>query len=446
MIIVTVVLFETMILSALMLYYKGGVKQTLRDQGAMFFSFYEQELTGKTYRNEAEQLLSSYNFLVSVQTQLIDDQGNILAESHPTNRKNLSGEADVSSGLKGEVGYWTGNPNGEKVMSVTYPFKNNGKVVGGIRLTTSLEPMNAVFKENAFILIAIGAIVIILAALISYFLAGSITRPISQMITAAEQMAAGEFSIRIPAERDDELGRLAGTLNYMAKQVQEHEKLKNEFIASVSHDLRTPLTSVKGWAITLHSMTKDDFFREGLEMIDKESDRLSRLLGDLIDLSSLSSGRMSFAFEMVDLKDLILRVTQQLQPRAENQRVHLDVMVDEAIPAFRGDKNRLIQVMMNLIDNALKFTAAGGTITVVTEKKDSESVLIQVIDTGSGIPEDQLKSIKDKFVKGKTKNSGTGLGLAICEEIIKGHEGIFHLNSTPGEGTTAEITLPLTNV
>ena len=206
MIIVTVVLFETMILSGLMLYYKGGVKQTLRDQGAMFFSFYEQELTGKTYKSEAEQLLSSYNFLVNVQTQLIDENGHILAESHHGEKRNLLGEPDVKDGLEGTVGYWTGSSNDEKVMSVTYPFKNNGKVNGGIRLTTSLEPLNAVFKENALILIAIGVIVIIIAALMSYFLAGSITRPISQMISAAEQMAAGVFSTRIPAKEMMNLG------------------------------------------------------------------------------------------------------------------------------------------------------------------------------------------------------------------------------------------------
>ena len=232
----------------------------------------------------------------------------------------------------------------------------------------------------------------------------------------------------------------------MAEQVQEHEKLKNEFIASVSHDLRTPLTSVKGWAITLHSMTNDDFFKEGLEMIDNESDRLSRLLGDLIDLSSLSSGRVSFSFEEVHLPLLIQRVIQQIQPRADKQGIHLATNISAPIPVIRADKNRLIQILMNLLDNALKFTPKDGRIAVLIENKDPDHVLVQITDTGEGIPAEQLASIKDKFVKGKTKKSGTGLGLAICEEIIKGHHGSLHLDSLPGKGTKVEITLPLANV
>ncbi|MBS4178971.1 sensor histidine kinase [Lederbergia citrea] len=446
LIIFAVVLFETIILSALMVYYKGGVQQTLRDQGAMFASFYEQELIEGRYEKEAEQLLSQYNFLVNVHAQLIDEKGNVLAESHKSNVKNILQEEDVQSGLSGKTGYWTGKLNNEKVMSVTYPLKSSSTAVGAIRLTTSLAPLNAVFTENAFILLAIGSIVIVLAAVISFFLAGTITKPVSQLIIGAEQMAAGKFSTRVPKNKDDELGRLADTLNYMAQQVEEHEKLKNEFIASVSHDLRTPLTSVQGWAITLHSMAKDDLFQEGLEIITNESERLSRLLGDLLDLSSLSSGRLSFVFEEVDLPALIEKVIHQLQPRAERQGIHLITNINEDIKTIRADENRLIQVFINLLDNALKFTPQAGNITISLDNGDDYSIIIKIIDKGIGIPMDQLDAIKEKFVKGKTQESGTGLGLAICEEIIKGHQGTIYLESNAGEGTIVVITLPVTSM
>ncbi|VEF49749.1 sensor histidine kinase [Bacillus freudenreichii] len=439
----TVVLFETIILSALMMYYKEGVKQTLRDQGTMFSSFYEQEFIEGKLKSEASQLLSQYNFHVNAQVQLIDMKGNVLAESHKTDLKNISQENDVQDGLAGSLGYWTGKVDREKIMSVTSPLESGGEVIGAIRFTTSLAPVNAVFTENALILLAIGGVVIIFAALISFFLAGTIIKPIGQMTTAAEQMASGKFSTRVPQGKEDELGRLADTLNYMASQVQEHEKLKNEFIASVSHDLRTPLTSVKGWAITLHSMAKDDLFREGLEVIKNESERLSRLLGDLLDFSSLSSGRISFNFDEVNLAVLTQEVVQQLQPRAQRQGVQLTEKLKEPVIEIKADKNRLIQVFINLLDNALKFTPPNGCITVSVEKLRTEAI-IQVSDTGIGIPVDQLDFIKDKFAKGKAKGSGTGLGLAICEEIVKGHSGSLQLTSAEGQGTTVEITLPVT--
>ncbi|GIN20720.1 MAG TPA: sensor histidine kinase [Bacillus bacterium] len=445
LIIFTVVLFETIILSALMMYYKEGVKQTLRDQSAMFSSFYEQELIEGRYKSEASQLLSQYNFHINAHVQLVDMKGNILAESHKTAVKNISQEDDVQNGLDGGMTTSIRRVDGEKVMSLTYPLKSGGEMIGAIRFTTSLVPVHTVFTENALILLAIGGVVIVLAAFISFFLAGSLIRPIGQMISAAEQMASGKFSARVPKGKNDELGRLADTLNYMASQVQKHEKLKNEFIASVSHDLRTPLTSVNGWAITLHSMAKDDLFREGLDIIKTESERLSHLLGDLLDFSSLSSGRISFTFEEVDLADTIQQVVQQLQPRAQRQSVQLTTIVREPIIGIKADKNRLIQVFINLLDNALKFTPVDGSITMSVERIENRAI-VKVSDTGVGIPAHQLDTIKDKFAKGKAKGSGTGLGLAICEEIIEGHGGSLELRSSAEEGTIAEVTLPVTEL
>ncbi|WP_313429004.1 sensor histidine kinase [Siminovitchia terrae] len=445
LIIFTVVLFETIILSALMMYYKEGVKQTLRDQGALFSSFNEQEFIEGKLKSEAGQILSQYNFHVSALIQLVDVKGNIVAESHKTELNNIFQEDDVQHGLDGTIATSTGRIEGEKVMSLTYPLKSGGEMIGAIRFTTSLAPVNAVFTENVLILLAIGGIVIVLAAFISFFLAGTLIKPISQMTTAAEQIASGKFSTRVPKGKDDELGRLADTMNYMASQVQEHEKLKNEFIASISHELRTPLTSVKGWAITLQPMAKENLFREGLEIIKVESERLSCLLGDLLDFSSLSSGRLTFVFDQVNLSDVVYQVVQQLQPRAQRQGVQLTTNVKEPAIEIKADQNRLIQVFINLLDNALKFTPADGSITVSIQKLGNQAI-VKVADTGIGISADQVDFIKDKFAKGKTKGSGTGLGLAICEEIVERHSGSLQLKSSPGQGTTAEITLPVTEM
>jgi signal transduction histidine kinase len=330
-----------------------------------------------------------------------------------------------------------------------------------------MEQLNDVFINHSLLLLSIGGVVIFLAAALGFFLAHTITRPVSLITKAAEQMAAGNLSTKIELGADDEIGKLAETLNFMAQQVQQHEQMKNEFIASVSHELRTPLTSVKGWAVTLHSITDDDFFKEGLEIITNESDRLNMMVSDLLDLSSLSSGRLTFEFEEFPLQTLIDHAVQQLKLRAEKKGIKLtsnlvptiesvaenieakenragekEAADDLSMLNIKADKNRLKQVLINLLDNAIKFTPEDGIITVRLQKKRNEAIIF-IQDTGIGIGKHELSAVKDKFVKGEMKGAGTGLGLAICEEIIKAHNGVFFLNSELGKGTTAEIRLPL---
>lgn len=442
LVIFTVVLFETVILSGMVLYYQGGMKQSLRDQGAMFSSFYEQELITGSFEEKAEELLNQYNFLIHAQVQLINQNGDLLADTHRSQHKNILHLEDVKQGLEGETSYYFSEHEGEKVLSVTYPLKAGAEQVGAIRFTTSLEPLYEVFFRNTLLLLSAGGVVIVLAFLLGYFLATTITKPVKKITMAAEEMAAGKFSTRIQKKNNDEIGRLADTLNFMAEKVQEHEQFKNQFIASVSHDLRTPLTSIKGWAITLHSMTEDRFLQEGLETITNESDRLNHLVTDLLDLSSMSTGKLAFEFNQVDMIGLIQEVVLQIKPRVEEKDITLCTDLHEKHVMVMGDRNRLKQVMINLLDNALKFTPSSGKITIQLKKED-RSIAIRIADTGIGISKGDLKDIKEKFFKGKTKDSGTGLGLAICEEIMKGHRGEFVMESEEGNGTTATIILPL---
>lgn len=442
LIIVTVVLFETIILAGLMFYYQSGIKQTLRDQGAMFSSFYEQELIEGVFEEQAEQFLYQYKFLVNAQVQLINESGDIVAETHLSRESNLLQFDDVKAGLNGNVGFLSSKMDNEKVLSVTYPLTAGGKNLGAIRLITSLEPLNAVLYKNTLVLLSVGGVVIVFAAFLGFFLAKSITKPVSHITAAAEEMAAGKFSTRIRKENDDEIGKLADTLNFMAQKVQQHEQFKNQFIASISHDLRTPLTSIKGWAVTLHSMVQDPLSKEGLEIITNESDRLNDLVSDLLDLSSLSSGKLSFQFEDVSIEHLITEVAHLHEVKLAEKDITLMMRLGDKVGIVKVDKNRMKQVLLNLLDNALKFTPSGGEIAIEFKRKDSFAI-IRIKDNGIGISKEELHEVKEKFFKGKKKGSGTGLGLAICEEIIQAHNGRFELDSEEGKGTTAIITLPM---
>ncbi|OIK14174.1 two-component sensor histidine kinase [Bacillus sp. MUM 116] len=443
LIIFSVALFEAIILFALRVYYVDGIKQTLRDQGRLFSSYYEKELINNELLNAPGKLLNQYRLSVSAEVQLIDLKGNIIADTHQNNQKSIGDYEDVKSALSGGTGYLDTNAaDGERILYVTQPLKRGSTVIGAIRFTTSMERLNHVFTKNMLILLSFGGIVILTAAIISFFLANTITKPISAITKAAEQMASGKFATRIKKENEDEIGKLADTLNYMAIQIEKHEQLKNEFIASVSHELRTPLTSIKGWAVTLNSMSEEDFFRDGLEIISTESDRLNQLLNDLLDFSSLTSGKLPLVFENVTLAPLLQQVIHQLTPRAQRQGIKLTGQIDEELEPVLADQNRLKQVLMNLLDNAFKFTPYGGTIIVMLKSKGKEAI-IKVIDSGRGISEEDLQLVKKKFYKGKSKGAGSGLGLAIVDEIIQAHHGKFSLSSRNGDGTTAEIRLPI---
>ncbi|MCM3690589.1 sensor histidine kinase [Neobacillus niacini] len=442
LIIFSVALFEAMILFALRLYYMDGMKQALRDQGTMFSSFYEQEIIDDRLKIDAGNLLNQYNFLVDAQVQLIDEKGLVLADTHQGNERNVSEFEDVENALMGSTGYLDTILERERVLIVTQPIKRGSTVIGAIRFTTSLEKVNDIYFQNTLLLLFFGGIVILAAAIMSFFLANTITKPVSVITTAAEQLASGNLSTRIPKEKDDEIGKLADTLNYMAKKIEKNEQLKNEFIASVSHELRTPLTSIKGWAVTLQSLSEEDFFRDGLEIISTESDRLNGLLNELLDFSSLSSGRLPLVFNKVSLPSLIQQVVQQLEPRGSRQGLEIITQIDNTVEDISADYNRLKQVLINLLDNALKFTPSGGLITVQLSKEEQE-VVITINDTGIGISESDLKHVRDKFFKGKSQASGSGLGLAIVDEIIQAHYGRFSLTSKEGSGTEAEIRLPL---
>lgn len=439
LIVLTVALFEILILSALKFYYVEGIKQTIKDQGAMFVTFHEQELSEGALADKAPVLLQRYTFNLDAQVQIFDSGGTLLADTHEILNYAESSK-DVEEALSGVTGFFGGYAGKEKVLSVAQPLKIDGNILGAIRMTTSMEQADSIFKQNMLALMGIGFIVILITAWSSHFLAITITKPLGVITAAAEQMASGRFSARIAKTKEDELGKLADTLNFMAEEVERHEKLKNEFIASVSHELRTPLTSVKGWAITLQSMSEEKVFKEGLEIISEESERLSNMLGDLLDLSRLSAGKTEYKFERLNLALLLQQIISQLTPRAHRLGIQLIGKADGEV-VINGDSDRLKQVFLNVLDNSLKFTDSGGCI-FIRLKASGNMAKVEIEDTGEGIPEEEIDSVKKKFHKGNSKASGTGLGLAICQEIIQAHEGSFELRSRLHEGTVVGILLP----
>ncbi|MBM7868361.1 HAMP domain-containing protein [Heliobacterium gestii] len=442
----TVFLLESFLLLGIRQYYFDNVLDVLKKQAEVAGNFYGRYLFGADVDREAPALLDSFAATTSAQVQIVNNRGVLLADSQGAGRAQMLSTPDVQRALAGEMGQWQGTipATGEPVLSVAYPLRSGAQVAGAVRFVTSLTGIYHVMEKAAFLLLFVGFMVVLLAAGVSLLLSSTITGPVEEITAAAGEMAKGRFTVRAVKKYDDEIGKLADTLNYMAEEVVRHEQLKDQFIAAISHELRTPLTSIKGWTVTLRTGDPEnrEEMMEGLDIIEKESDRLTLLVNELLDFSSMSSGKMRLQIDTVDLQALLHSVVRQATPRAQRQRIDLSLASPSPLPAAKVDANRVKQVLINLLDNAFKFTSPGEKVRV-SASFDDGFITIEVADNGAGIPPEELPLVKQKFYKGTQVSAGSGIGLSICDEIIKLHHGQFNIDSVPGGGTTAQVILPL---
>lgn len=225
------------------------------------------------------------------------------------------------------------------------------------------------------------------------------------------------------------------------------EKVRQDFVANVSHELRTPLANIKGYAETLLSGALDDRenAKDFLHIIYKESDRLSKLIDDLLDLSKIESGKMKMEFKPVELKPIVLRVTDILKKFALDKSTRIEIDIPDGLPKLLGDENRVTQALINLVDNAIKYTPENGSVKISGSTQDG-FVKIDIEDTGIGIPKKDLPRIFERFYRVDKARSrelgGTGLGLSIVKHIAQAHGGDVHVASTPGKGSIFSFVIP----
>ena len=426
-------------------YYKN-LESNLTNQLKLSTSFYNTYLASADVKENVANNVDVFYEKIDAEVQIIDLNGFVIMDSLGSIPiEKLEGK-DFKAALDGGVGSIIDRQiyENEGVMTVAYPLYYNGKINGVLRFITSLKKIDEdIYQLSRFFLI-IGGMVIILSGIVSLFISNIITKPIKKIMVGAEKMASGNFDEKININSDDELGQLAKTLNYMTDEILKSERLKNEFIASVSHELRTPLTSIKGWSIVLNSSKVEDEeeLKEGLGIIEQESDRLTFLVEDLLDFSKLSSAKVSIKKDFIDLKDILMNIKMQTLPRVLKENIQLNLEIEENLPKIFVDRNRLKQVLLNILDNSFKFTPSGGTVSIRAHL-EVENIVIKIIDTGCGIPKDELPRVKEKFFKGKNANSKNGIGLSICDEIIKLHDGKLLINSVIDKGTEVCIIIPI---
>ena len=397
------------------------------------------------YNTQIRNLVESYEDKDKIELMAIKTDGLVDVTSSgfsPSGDDNMTDytESKISdSGLGSQVYRLD---TGEKVMAVTSVISAKGCEYEALRMLSSMKNVDRqIFTFS--VLITVVVIAIILMMLFSgLFFVKSIVNPVRKMADASRKIAKGDFSQRIEKETDDELGELCDSINYMASELSNTEQMKNEFISSVSHELRTPLTAIKGWSETVEAMYGDvETFKKGMRVINSETERLSQMVEELLDFSRIQDNRLTLIMDTIDILAELGETMLIYQERARALGITLNYYEPQNLPFVYGDKNRLRQVFINIVDNAIKYSDKGDTVSVEAYEENNE-ICISVSDTGIGISKEDLPKVKTKFFKSNQTRRGSGIGLAVADEIIQRHGGTLTIDSEEGVGTTVMITLP----
>ena len=563
-----VLLAETMFLYNYTRSYYNSVQQTMYRR----FSSVSGQLkmyTGDTVQSTAatrsvalRRMVEQFADKDKYEFMLLDSYGGVIASSSGTNADGIVTGIDFEQAQEASDGLGVAvyrTQSGELVMAACYLVPYAAEDVAAMRLVTSLTLVGAQIKNAIAVSVVIAAVILAFTVMSGLYFIRSIVVPLGQVERTAASIARGELDVRLPVtgNEHDEVDRLRGTINQMAEGLEETEKMKNEFISSVSHELRTPLTSIRGWVETLRTLDDpaDENYRKGLEIINNETGRLYNMVEELLDFSRLQNGRIRMDCRPLDLvaeltdavlfceariqrEGLVLsytepeemipvyadpdrlrqvfinimdnaikysapggRITVKLWAgeykafaeiidqgrgippednmveelldfsRLQNGRIRMDCRPldlvaeltdavlfceariqreglvlsytepEEMIPVY-ADPDRLRQVFINIMDNAIKYSAPGGRITVKLWAGEYKA-FAEIIDQGRGIPPEDLENVKTKFYKGSNSVRGSGIGLALVDSIMTALDGTMDIKSTLGRGTVVTLGLPL---
>ncbi len=348
----------------------------------------------------------------------------------------LSGEEIQVQGLFTELG--------GQIVTVGVPWEDRfGDVGGAVLLHTDVSNLDVGFGEVGRQLGWAAIAALVLGVLLAYCMTRSLTRPITKISNAVARFAKGELDSRVTINRRDELGELAQAFNSMAEDLSQLESLRRGFVANVSHELRSPMTSMQGYVQgMLDGTIPAEEYPRYLGVVLSETKRLNKLISELLDLSRIESGKFPLKYQRFDANELIARIMFQYEGRIEEKHINVDIAFRQEQCMVWADPDRISQVVVNLIDNAVKFLPEGGTLTVWT-LADEDHAIVTIKDDGPGIDADDLPYIFDRFYKADKAHSGrgTGLGLSIVKKILEQHGQEIKCTSTPGQGATFMFTL-----
>ena len=323
----------------------------------------------------------------------------------------------------------------------------NGKVFKGVLIIkTPLDHMKLALKQIYSIIWFFVILTLIILSIVIYAVSDKfIISPIEQVNEVSRKIAKGKVSERVQIDSHDELGELANNFNEMAEAIEKFEMNRREFISNVSHELRSPMTSIKGFIAGILDgiipPEKEHFY---LNKVSDEIERLTRLISDLLDISAMQAGKLTFNFTKVDINEMLKTAVINLEPKVTDKKLSVEIDLDIDEPLVNADKDKLIQVATNLTDNAIKYCVEGGVIKIVSKCKE-DKVIVSIYNDSPQLSEEQLKMVWDRFYKAdksRTNKYSTGLGLSIVQNIIINHkQEVWCRNSDDGNGVVFEFTL-----
>lgn len=444
-VLVLVVLADVLLFLALRWYYYGGVSQYLRAQANIIHGV--MEYIGD-YTPEIRRTVEDFAQKDRMELMAIDKDGVIDITSSGFSPGASTVMPDYSAAAangKAGVGEYLGLlPDGERYMAVSVMLPDSAQY-SALRVVTSLTNIDNQIYRTALIAGVLSMGVLLVVLFLGLYFVRSIVAPLRLIEQGARRLASGDFSKRIPSPRgNDEIAELCRIFNQMADELKHTEEVKNTFLSSVSHELRTPLTAIRGWGETMSGNDKlsaNKEFSRGMRVILSETKRLSHMVEELLDFSHMQGGRFELNMEPIDalaeLSDALLVYTET----ARSAGVALTLREPDTPAVMNGDPGRLRQVFINIIDNAIKYC---NHIVSVEAYMRGGQLTITVNDDGRGISKQDLPKVTNRFFKGSNAVRGSGIGLSVAGEIIEKHGGTLEITSELGEGTTVEVTLPLT--
>ena len=442
---VTVLILEGLFAVAISEYYLGSIERILVNQAETSATFFNRYADAGDIYKKSNYIFENMDVEETALVEVLDLSGRVVIDSTGSSSDEKIVTNDVQQALKGKQEVWRGRSDlDEPIIAVSAPIYDGATVVGALRYVSSLAPTYQVLQQVLIMLLLFGFAVVSVAFMYGRTMARQILKPVQELVRVTEEVAQGNYKVTAIKYHNDEIGQLVDAVNTMTKEITRADQAKNEFISSISHELRTPLAAIKGWAETMQDMKDDlEVVEEGLAIVSKETDRLIILVNDLLDFSRLQAHRIELKKEEFSISDLLENVVGQFTVRCQQERIKMTLLSDNQESWVFADYNRLKQVLINIVDNAMKFTVgrADAEIRISSQVLDDQIIVI-VEDNGSGISPEDLVRVKEKFYKGSSNKSGTGLGLSIASEIMELHGGKMLIDSMLNVGTKVVLAMP----
>jgi len=438
-------------------YYEQKISDKLTSNAFLAEDIFKEYLSSNN--QEAIQLKNEYLAKkLNLRITIIDRQGKVLADSKQDSdtMENHSNRPEIIEAIRDGLGESDrfSDTLGYNMKYVAVAVEKNGQPIGLVRLALPLTEIEFQIRFIYRIVLLAGLFAVFITFIVGYFLSKSITNPISEMKDIAQRIAKGDFSKKVTIKSKDELGVLAKSLNKMADELQlkidnlrKMDRVRTDFVANVSHELKTPLTSIKGFIETLEDGAIDDKenAKRFIAIIKKHAQRLSNIIDDLLSLSELEIGKDRMKIEKFNLKDLINEVALGFGHAFSAKKIDLKLNFEGNNFSINADKAKVEQIFVNLIDNAVKYIKENDSV-IATLIEQKSNFVITVEDDGIGISQEHLSRIFERFYRVDKARSrqlgGTGLGLAIVKHIVLLHNGNIDIQSEVNRGTKITISLP----